>query len=67
MRIKGTKYPKIERLPENALPVRMYADEIDTQVPQIYIRYERFKTGKSRKDPGYEIKCFQGSNYVIPN
>lgn len=67
MRINGTKYPVIEKLPVKALPVRMYADLVPTQVPQVYIRFERYITGKSKINPGYTIKCFQGSNYVIPN
>lgn len=67
MRIKGTKYPVIETLPKKAMPVRMYADSIPTQVPQVYIKFDRYTSGKSQINPGYVIKQFQGTNYVILN
>ena len=65
MRKAGTKYDKIEKLPIEAKPVSMYADEIGTQVPQIYIKYERYLDNKG-KNPGYVIRQYQNMNYIIP-
>lgn len=62
MRLKGTKYEKIERLPRNAVPVSRYAADNNTAVGYIYIKYERKGSAA-----GYTIRCFKGSNFVIPN
>lgn len=65
MRINGTKYDTIEKLPAIAQPVSEYARENNTAVGYVYIKYERFLAGKG-SNPGYSIKCFKGSNFVIP-
>ena len=66
MRLNNTKYQLIDKLPAGAMPVSRYANEMNTAVGYIYIKYERFLTGKGT-NPNYTIKCFQGSNFVIPN
>ena len=70
MRIKGTKYPAIEKLPVGAMPVSMFAKDNEMAVGYVYIKYERHfnpQPGKKAGEyPGYVIRCFQGSNYVIP-
>jgi hypothetical protein len=67
MRKNGTKYPEIEKLPVSAKPVSMFADEIGVQVPQVYIMFDRYETGKRKAKPGYVIKQYQKTNYVIPD
>lgn len=67
MRIKGTKYESIDKLPAKGLPVSTFAQSQGLQVPQVYIKYDRFTTGKSSSNPGYIIRCYLGSNFVIPN
>lgn len=70
MRINGTKYQRIEKLPKGAVAVSQYAHDNQLQVGQVYIKYERFvagyKNGTKGKDPGYTIRCWQGMNFVIP-
>ena len=70
MRIKGTKYPAIDKLPSGAMPVSRFADKEKMAVGYVYIKYERHfnpQPGKKAGEyPGYVIRCFQGSNYVIP-
>mgnify|MGYP007031193079 CR=1 FL=1 len=70
MRLKGTNYDKINELPDNAQPVSLYARDNGTAVGYVYIKHDRHfkpKEGvKPGKYPGYIIRCFQGSNYVIP-
>lgn len=66
MRIEGTIYPPINKLPASAVVVSKYATDNNTAVGYVYIKYKRFKAGKG-EDPGYTIRCFQGSNFVIPN
>jgi len=65
MRLNNTKYDLINDLPNNALPVSIYAKDNNTAVGYVYIKYERYLADKG-KYPGYEIRCFKGSNYVIP-
>jgi len=70
MRIKGTKYPAIDKLPSGAMPVSLFAKEKNMAVGYVYIKYERHFNPEPDKNPGeypgYIIRCFQGSNYVIP-
>ncbi len=66
MRIDGTKYEIIDRLPSNAVNVRQYANNNNMAVGHVYVKYERFITGKSSNKPNYTIRCFQGMNFVIP-
>ncbi len=65
MRLKGTKYDDVELLPSSSLPVSIYARDNNTSVGYTYIKYERFLSGKG-KNPGYHIKNFKGSNFIIP-
>lgn len=67
MRLKGTKYPTIDKLPVNAQPVSLFASENDMQVGHVYIKFDRYTTGASTLKPKYIIRQFQGTNYVIPN
>ena len=66
MRYNGTKYPKVDNIPPNSMPVSQYAKENNIAAAYVYVKYERFLNGKGQ-DPGYTIKCFLGSNFVIPN
>ena len=65
MRLNGTKYEEIEQLPIEAMAVSLYARKKKTAVGYIYIKYERFLNGKGSA-PDYIIRCFKGSNYIIP-
>lgn len=65
MRRNGTIYPVIKQLPANALPVSAFAEREKTAVGYVYTKYKRYLEGKGQ-DPGYEIRCFMGSNYIIP-
>lgn len=64
MRRNGTKYESIERLPDDAQPVSLFAAGQNTAVGVVYIRYDRYLSGKG-KDPGYKIVCYMGMNWVI--
>lgn len=73
MRKNGTRYRVIETLPAKALPVSQYACETGYQIGSVYMSFKRFKEGyvtaKGTKthgnDPGYEIRCYKGMNFVI--
>ena len=41
MRLKGTKYPNIDKLPSGAMPVSMFAKDNEMAVGYVYIKYER--------------------------
>ncbi len=70
MRIKGTKYPEIDHLPDNAMPVSRYANYKEMQVGHVYMKYKRHyepAEGKAQAPkPEYIIRCWMGANYVIP-
>ncbi len=66
MRTNGTKYPNITKLPENALPVSKFATDKGIAVGQVYMKIIRFANNEG-KHPGYVIRCFMGSNFVIPD
>lgn len=66
MRLNGTKYESIDQLPKNAIVVSKFADSNSMAVGYVYVKYERFIKGETNKHPGYTIRCFQGSNFVIP-
>lgn len=66
MRTEGTQQTEINILPENALPVSTYARQVNTAVGYVYIKYKRYQEGKGKK-PDYEIRCYKGMNYVIPD
>lgn len=73
MRIKGTKYKSIDVLPKGSVPVSQYAKEEGVKIGTIYMRYKRFAYGyktnagnNSRTDdPGFEIRCYKGMNYIV--
>lgn len=74
MRKKGTRYTKIEKLPSKAQPVSDYAEAKGIRVGTVYMQFKRFSEGYTTNagtvskgsDPGFEIRCFKGTNYVIP-
>ncbi len=65
MRLNGTKYELINKLPSTAIPVSIFAKDNNIAVGQVYIKYERYLNNNG-KNPNYTIRCFLGSNYVIP-
>lgn len=74
MRLKGTKYEQVQILPNDALPVGLYAREHGISSPSyVCVKYDRFINGYTKKDgskgtgenPGYKIVCYHGTNYVI--
>jgi hypothetical protein len=74
MRTNGTKYDEIDQLPKGALPVSRYAKKHKISSPAyVHVKYDRFKFGYVNKqgnfvhgeDPGYEIRDYEGTNYVI--
>lgn len=71
MRINGTNYPTIEKLPAKAMPVSMFASASGMAVGYVYIKYKRhFEPAEGKQPgthPGYVIRCYQGTNYVIPD
>lgn len=76
MRTKGTKYQKVNELPDNALPVSVFAKKNRiSSAAYVHVKYDRFKFGYKKKDgstafgedPGYYIVCFYGTNYVAKN
>lgn len=71
MRTHGTHYEEIQTLPNNALPVSVYARRNEMQVGHVYMKYKRHYNPKEGVNvapaPSYIIRCWQGANYVIPN
>lgn len=75
MRKKGTKYPKIAHLPDNAVPVSEFANVQAIQVGTVYMKYKRFTDGYTTgagnpgkgSNPAYKIRCYKGMNFVIPD
>lgn len=65
MRKNGTKYPSITHLPDNAMPVSKFAEQLGIAVGQVYMKVFRHELGKGAK-PNYSIRCFMGANFVIP-
>jgi len=74
MRTKGTKYEAIDHVPSGALPVSKYAPKAGMSSPAyVHVKYDRFKFGYPDKEgntvfgpyPGYDIRCYEGTNYVI--
>lgn len=70
MRLNGTNYANIDKLPDDAKPVSKWAELNQTAVGYVYIKHDRhFKPKEGVKPgphPGYIIRCYQGTNYVIP-
>ena len=67
MRLRGTKYDKIETLPANAQTPREYANDNNMcSGAYVQVKYDRFINGKGEQPP-YIIRCWNGINFVIPN
>ena len=69
MRLKGTKYEKLEGdLPKGAMTCRDFAKAKGMcSGAYVQVKYDRFTDGISKVNPGYTIKCWNGINMVIPN
>lgn len=73
MRRKGTKYDKVEILPEGATPISEYARDNETSSAYVHVKYDRFKFGYKKADgtiaygqkPRYKIVDYKGTAYVI--
>lgn len=73
MRINGTKYNKVNILPAGALPVSVFARQMNWATAYVYIKYNRHDPGYINKkrqlvqapNPGFKIVCYEGMNYVI--
>ena len=74
MRTKGTKYETIEQLPIGALPVSKFAKKKKISSPAyVHVKFDRYKFGYTTPsgkflhgpNPGYEIRDYEGTNYVI--
>lgn len=57
--MKQTKYPAINTLPAGAMRISEYAAKHHITVAYVYIKY-----GRGKAD--YEIRQFQGINFIIP-
>lgn len=75
MRKEGTKYPVIKSYVKGMMPVSQFATQEGIAVGQVYMKYDRHVIGYKNKKgiltgnkadyPGYDIKQFNGMNYVI--
>lgn len=67
--MKATKYKKVKELPEGAMSVAKYAEEIGQQnPPYICVAYDRYLSNPEKyAKPAYYIVNWQGFNFVIPN
>jgi hypothetical protein len=66
MRAKGTKYEKVNEIPNNALQVSVYAEQQGIRNPAyVCVKYDRYLHNKGSY-PGYKIVCWNGTNIVIP-
>lgn len=64
--MKAIKYDKVNTLPDNAIKVSAYAEQIgQNNPPYICVMYDRYLAGKG-SNPGYTIVNWQGFNFVIP-
>lgn len=68
------KYDTIDKLPANAIPVSMFAQENNFRSPaHVHTKYDRFRYGyKTKKgtlvygsDPGYNIVSWLGNCFII--
>lgn len=72
MRRKGTKYEvittdQLKHLEADAMQVSVYADQQGIpNMNYVYVKYDRYLAGKG-SNPGYTIRCWNGTNIVIPN
>lgn len=75
MRKNGTKYPEAKKYEKGMIPVSQFAEQEGIAVGQVYMKYDRHVIGYKNKKgiltgtkadyPGYDIKQFNGMNYVI--
>jgi len=69
MRLNGTNYEAINTLPMGAKPVSTFARDKGFAVGYVYVKHQRhFKPEEGKqpaKYPGYIIRCYEGTNYVI--
>lgn len=74
MRLKGTKYEKVDKLPNNALTVNEYAEVHGMgSAAYVTIKYDRFKQGYKNKagnilfgeKTSYKIVCWKGINFCV--
>ena len=72
MRRKGTKYASIttdelKSIKADIMQVSTYAEQhAIPNMNYVYIKYDRYLSGKG-SHPGYTIRCWNGTNIVIPN
>lgn len=53
--------------PTGAVQVSVWADHAGIpNMNYVYVKYDRFLAGKG-SNPGYTIRCWNGTNIVIPN
>jgi hypothetical protein len=66
--MEAKKYDKVEVLPDNAIKVSMYAQQIgQNNPPYICVMYDRYLANPTKaKKPPYKIVNWQGINFVIP-
>ena len=58
------KYREVDKLPDNALTPKKYAEQNDISHQLIYIRLKRARENGLIVD--FEIVTYQGINFVIP-
>jgi len=72
--MRHIKYDSIKSLPDNALPVSLFAKQFDFKsASYVHVKYDRYKFGYKNKRgetlfasyPGYDIINFKGNCYVI--
>jgi len=65
--MKAKKYDKVDKIPDNAVKVSIYAEMINQKNPAyICVMYDRYLAGKGSY-PKYKIVNWQDSNFVIPD
>jgi len=70
MRTNGTKYEEVNELPSSALPVSKFASIKGWGASYVYTKHDRHFSPAEGKQPGeypgFIIRQFKGSNFVIP-
>jgi hypothetical protein len=63
----GSKYPKVDELPEGAYLLSAYKDVLGLKnAASVCVKYDRFLDNKGAY-PGYKIVNWQGLNFAIPD
>jgi hypothetical protein len=67
--MKAYKYPVIDKLPNNAVKVSIYAESIGQKnPPYICVMYDRYLNDPTKyAKPPFIIVNWQNSNFVIPD